>query len=275
MAITVHNILDGIKRDAINKFDSTKSYKDVIEAIIVVDEISHTGRREGLLALEEKFAYGSTGTVADDIAYCVMLVVDGTEPELVAEIATNQYLASKYQGNDALKQYILIRGILLVQEGANPRLIEELLMSLLPNDVKEHAKKTLDYDRDKRDGVYKKEIIDKYNTWQGAKIEDEELAELVKDVDALLLKLDDKDIQRALREIECEHIVKCLIYSSQQVRQHLLENMSSRLSTLLIDDMFNTLRYLDLHLDSSKRAMQEIKGVIQKLIDSCEIMSIY
>ena len=265
-------IIDSIRRDAISKFNAKQDYRDVIDAIIVIDNMSHIARKDGLLALEEKYAQGNTGTIADDILYGVKLVVDGTEPDLVAEVTSNEYLTSKYEGNNALKQYILIRGILAIQEGMNPRIIEEILTSLLTAELKEQISKDLEYSREKRNNEYDKEILDKYENWCGVEIIDDELKELVSDVDSIFLKLNDSEMQRVLREIEFEYITKCLIYSSKDIRQKLLTNMSNRLNMLLIDDAFNIIRYLDLYLDSSKQAMRVILKKTQRLIDIGEIL---
>ena len=265
-------VIDSIRRDAISKFNYKQDYRDVIEAIIAIDSMSHVARKEGLLALEDKYAQGDTGTVADDIVYGVRLVVDGTDPDLVAEVASNEYLTSKYEGNKALKQYILIRGLLAIQEGMNPRVIEEVLVSLLPSNLKEQVTKDLEYSREKRTNKYNKEILDKYNNWDGVDINDNELKELVTDVDNIFTKLNDSEVQRVLREIDFEHITKCLIYSSKDIRQKLITNMSTRLNMLLIDDAFNIVRYLDLYLDSSKQSMRVILKKTQKLVDVGEIL---
>lgn len=272
MTSEIHYILNSIKKDAISKFDINKPYQNVIESIIIVDDLSNTARKEGLLAIEDKFVYGASSIGADSISYGVMLVVDGTDPELVAEIASNEYLSSKYQGNEALRQYILIRGLLAVKSGENPRVIEEVLISLLPSEIRDHARKMLEYDRDKRNSIHNKALLNKYSNWDGVEIKNKELKDLSNKVNYIVGRLSDPEIQRILREIEYEHVVKCLIYCSSNVRQQFLQNMSNRLSLILIDDMFNIVNYLDLHLENSKKSLQKVITIIDRLIDNGEII---
>lgn len=272
MTSEMYSLLDNIRRDAINKFDINKPYQNVIESILIIDDLSNVARKEGLLAIEEKFVYGASSIGADSISYGVMIVVDGTDPELVTEIASNEYLSSKYEGNEALRQYILIRGLLAVQSGENPRVIEEILISLLPGSIREHARKMLDYDREKRNSLHNKALIQKYSNWEGVDIEDPELKTLSAEANSLIMKLSDPALQRVLREVESEHVVKCLIYCSSEVRQHFLQNMSNRLSLMLIDDMFNTVNYLSLYTDASKTAIKKVINIINKLIDTGEII---
>lgn len=155
MTSSIYIILDSIKREAIEMFNEKEPYQDIIEAIITIDDMSNIGRKEGLLALEE-YTQGESGTVSDDISYGVRLVVDGAEPDLVAEITINKYLLSNYVGNNALKQFILIRGLLAVQEGLSTIIIEELLTSLLPSIVKEQAMEDLKHHREIMSNTYNK-----------------------------------------------------------------------------------------------------------------------
>jgi hypothetical protein len=264
-------VLYDMKKDAISKFDAAENYQDIVDAILAIDELSSIARKEGLLAVEDTYCSSDTGTVIDSIKYGIINMVDGTCPEILVEIMSNEYFASKYKGNQALKQYILIRGVLAVQSGMNPRMIEELLFSLLPLEIQQQSKKELEYSREKRFAEHNEEIIDKYKDWTSLAIFDDELYELVNKVDDRLLKLSDWAIQRLLREIDFTHIVKCLIYSSEDVRQHLLNNMSKRLGLLLLGDMFNAVENTGLDVADDIKSMQKILSTLDKLVSLGEI----
>lgn len=134
MGDCISNLLVEVRKDAIMKFDATEDVKVAFVALATVVHMSNVGRRKGLMGLDKAFIEDPLPQEAD-ASLMVGLIVDGLDAENVAEILTNQYWANKYEGNDALAQYILMRGTLLVQNGENPRFIQRLLMALLPEQL--------------------------------------------------------------------------------------------------------------------------------------------
>ena len=128
----VYSYLEPVRQDAIAKFDANAPVQPIFDALVGLEQLSNVAKKEGLLAVEAEFAQGDSGTAIDDVADGVMLVVDGTFSEDIAEIMTNQYWINKHQGNDAMRQYLFIRGLLMIQEGKSIRVFEQILTSALP-----------------------------------------------------------------------------------------------------------------------------------------------
>lgn len=60
-----------------------------------------------------------------------MLIIDGTDPEHVKDILCISSVFSFKTGVELLKELIILEGVLSIQAGHNPRIIEEKLLSFL------------------------------------------------------------------------------------------------------------------------------------------------
>ncbi|WP_097014711.1 flagellar motor switch protein FliG [Anaerocolumna aminovalerica] len=103
-------------------------------------------------------------------------------------------------------------------------------------------------------------------------IEDPELADEIRRkmfVFEDILSLDDKSIQRVLREIDNNELAVALKGSSEEVQQVIFNNLSKRLGTMIREDMefMGPVRLKDV-----EEAQQKIVNVIRKLEDSAEII---
>lgn len=85
-------------------------------------------QKKGLFALEEAVENVSS----DFLKKLIMLVVDGTDPAAVVEIATNEYRLNAPEGMQAMMDYMYLRGMLGIQSGENNKMLEEILLSLMP-----------------------------------------------------------------------------------------------------------------------------------------------
>ncbi len=83
-----------------------------------------------------------------------------------------------------------------------------------------------------------------------------------------LLVLDDKDMQRLLREVETESLVIALKGTEQAVRVHFFSNMSKRAAELLKDDI--EMRG-PLKLSEVETAQKEVLNIAARLADEGEI----
>ena len=106
-------ILNDVYRDALAKLkESTEDCTLLTDAAVDIVMISRIARREGLLCLEELVEDYESAFVK----WLARLVVDGTEPELLSEMAVNEYWMRASEGALAMADYIYIRGMLCVQE---------------------------------------------------------------------------------------------------------------------------------------------------------------
>ena len=144
--------------------ENSEKISKVIEAYDRAILFSDIARKEGLLALEE----ASEGLDLNDVTQefllqSIMLVVDGTDPELVAEIGMNRIVANSFSSFEGLVVLMYYKAALMIQSGVNPRVIEEYLKSLMPDFVRKvlsqkdcekeltKASKEIEDDKDKED----------------------------------------------------------------------------------------------------------------------------
>ena len=84
-----------------------------------------------------------------------------------------------------------------------------------------------------------------------------------------ILLLDDRAIQRVLRDVDNGDLGIALKGANEEVQNKIFKNLSSRLSTMIKEDMefMGPVRMKDV-----EEAQQKIVGVIRKLEDSSEIV---
>ena len=84
-----------------------------------------------------------------------------------------------------------------------------------------------------------------------------------------ILLLDDRSIQRVLRDVDNGDLTTALKGANEDVQNAIFRNMSSRLSAMLKED----LEYMGpVRMKDVEEAQQKIVGVIRKLEDSGEII---
>ena len=84
-----------------------------------------------------------------------------------------------------------------------------------------------------------------------------------------ILSLDDKSIQRVLREVDNNELAVALKGSNEEVQTVIFNNLSKRLSTMIKEDM----DYMGpIRLKDVEEAQQKIVNIIRKLEDSAEII---
>ena len=107
---------------------------------------------------------------------------------------------------------------------------------------------------------------------EALEVQDPELAEDIKKLMFVfedLVTLDDRSLQRILREVENQDLVLALKGASQEVADKIYNNMSKRASDMLREDI----QFLGpVRLRDVEEAQQRIVNVIRKLEDSGEIV---
>ena len=111
---------------------------EIFEAIDLILTTSNLARKEGLLALEE-FANGDSlqDGVKSFFRDIILLIVDGTAPDLLDTIVSMRYQANGFTDYDALQILMFWWGALSIQAGENPIIIETGLCAMLPDKVAE------------------------------------------------------------------------------------------------------------------------------------------
>ena len=107
---------------------------------------------------------------------------------------------------------------------------------------------------------------------ESLEIEDPELADEIRKkmfVFEDILSLDDRSVQRVLREVDNNELAVALKGSNEEVQNLIFNNLSKRLATMIKEDMdfMGPVRMKDV-----EEAQQKIVGVIRRLEDSAEIV---
>lgn len=107
---------------------------------------------------------------------------------------------------------------------------------------------------------------------ESLEIEDPELADEIRKkmfVFEDILSLDDRSVQRVLREVDNNELAVALKGSNEEVQNLIFHNLSKRLATMIKEDMdfMGPVRLKDV-----EEAQQKIVNIIRKLEDSAEII---
>ncbi|MCR5324965.1 MAG: hypothetical protein K6E85_17040 [Lachnospiraceae bacterium] len=136
----VQLIADDVKKNG-KENDKALYYRHYFcETIDLLIELSNIARREGLLTLEEAAYHLSWKKEPEKhLKRMILLVVDGTDPEVLEEICGGTYFSNCFDGYEGMVYLLYIYGIMAIQAGENPRAIEGRLFSLLPEFLKPYS----------------------------------------------------------------------------------------------------------------------------------------
>ena len=231
-------------------------------------ELCNLARKEGLLALEEETQNLEELQNEKHLKSMMMLIVDGTDPELVEEISTARMFASNMQGAEELNYLIMLMGCLSLQRGENPRIIEEKLLALLPEEAVDVYRERQKIKETKKESTT--DSLERYYQGEIAVQPEDAFYYEVKIADYAIRTIDDRGIQRVLRDIDNCDITIAMKGLSGEARRRLLQGMSKRLATMIIEDMefMGPVRMKDVVLSISK-----IYGVIVRLLSVGDIVS--
>ncbi len=259
--------LNEMRHDAIEKQKQQSPAETDIELLgrILYDVISiaKTARTYGLLAIEEKTAELDQENEAEAILFeAVQVIVDGNSPMFVAELLSNHYWVSGIQGYAATAAYIAIRGALLMQEGANPYNIKRLLSSVIPAGLREKCMQLCsDYEaqeqqnRDKSARIYFETDFSRSKGTKNRK----ELDWLERE----LSYMDDREIQRLLREVDNTYLVAALLGMGKNSRRAIALNMSARLREMIVEDCYQAADIADADIEEGAAYVTEKLKMLQ------------
>ncbi len=111
--------------------------ESLTKACRAVIQLSNIARKEGLLSLEEAACEGKMDDLfmVEDLKKIVLLVVDGTDPDAINDICMKTYFSKDYSGVNALVFLLYMDGMIQIQAGENPRVLEESIRCYMPDEV--------------------------------------------------------------------------------------------------------------------------------------------
>lgn len=273
-------MMENVRRHAIEQVKSQplsdEEQEQLFDAIAEVMIMSRAGREKGLLALEEEAEKMEKTLVHYRLLKNgAMLVVDGTDPDIIEEILTSNYWVDSQSKIEYVVGYICIRGILMVQDGMNPRIIEDMLYAVVPAMYREKGKEW----SDKVVGQYrdKKLAADLERYAQIDYQPTEQQVILYAGIwEQKLRTMTDKDIQRTLMDIDNDWLTSAMLALSEDAKEILFANMSRRLSYMLKTDILHKVWYINGKYQadeaSIEKALERILQIIDRLSDCGELM---
>jgi len=257
------------ERDCVIESNEKKCNENMILTTMKrVMELNSIARREGLLALEEAVEDIPLESVEEELKQLIILIVDGTDPDVISGIGMARYYVGLYTDYEALRYFIYLEGALSIQAGDNPRVVEEKLKAMLPPDMYLQYSKFQVEERLEEEKENEEHLIE--NLCKGERLwnSGESGYYVSKLVDYVICDVTDKELQRMMREVDNSVLALAMKGMSGDARKHIFSNLSERLGKLIAKDMvyMGPVRAVDI-VDAS----QKILGVLMRLIDNGEI----
>ncbi|MGW8301456.1 MAG: FliG C-terminal domain-containing protein [Desulfobacterales bacterium] len=211
------------------------------ECMVLVAELcsmANKAKRNGLLSLVQE---------ADETSHFLLrkglqLVLEGVNPQMVEKTLQYYILSGKYHGKELLKRCIIMEGILAIQNGVNPTIIQELLLSLFG----ESSYKTyeLEYGDGKNNRL--KSFFNKIKQSRAA-------TPLSSRLGHTIMQLNDQSIQQCLKEISTVDLARALKGIEGKAQIKVFKNLPKRSAAILQE----TVEHLDLMRESEMTEAQE------------------
>lgn len=225
--------------DINNDKDNINAISRVIDAYKRVMSFVELARREGLIALEEACEDLNQNDIAQKFLFKgLMMIVDGTEPEIVSEMGMNRIAVNACHSYEGLIILMYHKAVLMMQQGDNPLVIGAYMQSLMPEFLEEILVRKM---REKEQAV-PEEKTDEGNKWVRSLCEDNKAIDerdysIINQTALTLMQMSDGEIQRLLRETENSDVVTAMVELPGKARARLFDNMSTRLRKMVAEDV--------------------------------------
>ena len=233
---------------------STAEKKECMTLVAEIVAMANKAKRNGLLSLVQE---------AEDTSHFLLhkglqLVLEGVNPQMVKQALHYYILAGKYRGKELLERCIITEGVLAIQNGVNPTIIKELLVSLFGETSYE---------------TYELEYGDKKNDRLNAffkKIEKSRAATpLSSKLGHTIMQLNNQTIQQCLKEISTVDLARALKGIEGKAQIKVFKNLPKRSAAILQE----TVEHLDLMRESEMTEAQEkVLMIISDLENRGEIL---
>ncbi len=246
--------------------------KSLIAAIVRIKRLANTARKKGLLELEESAAsIGDTG-LDRYLKKLLFLVLDGTNPELVEEIGYSLYLSGYYRGYEGLIALIYLEGVLSIQAGEHPMIIEERLYALVPAYIRELKDIIGETEEESEDEVsFSSHIdIDALCKTDSKLIPSDNGYHMVRFAEYCLGKLDKRSISRMLRDIDNNDLVICIVGFNGNTRRKIFDCISEKLGNMLADDIF---LMGPVHVNDIIGSVTKLMNIYIRLLEGGEVVA--
>ena len=260
-------------REATDNQKKEEGMMELAAAVKTMYMLCGVARREGLLSLENKAMELEEVQSCSYLKSMIMLIVDGTDPDLVEGACLAKYFARGMRGFEGITYLIYLVGILGIQASDNPRIIEEKLLAFIPDEAEELYRKeeeksvTDEKEADKQDEI-DLSMVEKYYEGDIFIEPEDNRFFLIKVTDHIFRTLDDSGIQRVLKEIDDQTLSLAMKGLSGEARHSIFKNLSRRQSVVIAEEM----DYLGpVRVNDVSDSVYEVFLTIIKLVDHAEL----
>lgn len=244
----------------------------LLDAIKRILELANLARLEGLLILDEEVMKIELDSDEEVLRQLCLMMLDGMEPELLAEIGRTRYYSNNLQGYRALRYMMYIEGVLSIQAGENPRVLEEKLKSMLPQEMYLEYTRKQEQEELKLKNEKKEHLIEnlckaecKWNPAEKGYYE-------YKLLDYTICDMKNRDLQKVMSSVTNMELALAMKRMSGNARKHIFDNLSERLGIYVAEDMIEMGPVL---IADVLNASQKILNIIVALVDNGEISGRY
>ncbi len=120
---------------------TVKEKRELLPFIEELVKYSDTARREGILGLENELDNMQPRMLRKGMH----MAVDGFDPDLVQSHLFHYALCGGAKGKELLRNMLITEAVLAIQQGDNPHIVRENLLSLMGEEIIEEAEKNAFY----------------------------------------------------------------------------------------------------------------------------------
>ncbi|MGN0505464.1 MAG: FliG C-terminal domain-containing protein [Lachnospiraceae bacterium] len=268
----LHTELYELEKDfsAEEKRQKHQMFAEVAELIM---NLALLARKEGLLALEE-----AAKNIGDDeyhrmLKKLITYVVDGTEPELIWELAFCQHFSTNHSPYTGLVNLLYIKSVLAIQDGVHPHVIKDFILNILPDDVAEILNNTKE---EHAENIDLNALCEQKMQLEPQEPEYYEIHLC----DEIINKLGDRSLQRVLREVDRFSLLKVMKGISGEGRRCVFHNLSKNIASEMAEELWSSYNqsgnekklFQRYELGDMQKAAKEVLDVIGQLKASGEII---
>lgn len=251
-----------------------KECKDKIAGFIdIIVRLSEFVRKEGLSAAEEiSYSLDETDTCQDFLKSLIEMLTDGFCDSLICEIGMHEYLSDMSNAVDSLIHLISIRGVLMLQQNMNPMVVEKAMLAMIPMDIKndiqallKDKKKVREEEQDRKNHCILKQLV--ADDDRGI---DENDHSMLNQISVVIMHLDDRSIQRLLREVNYYDIGLVMHEMTSKTRKKIFQNMGDKVAGLVAFDIVHFTDD-DLSVDNISDACVKILRAYMELCDTDQV----
>lgn len=233
---------------------STAEKKECMALVAEIVAMANKAKRNGLLSLVQEAEEASHFLLHKGL----QLVLEGVSPQMVKQTLHYYILSGKYHGRELLERCIIAEGVLAIQNGVNPTIIKEMLISLFGENSYEAYE--VEYGDKKNDRL--KTFFKKIEKSRAA-------TPLSSKLGHTIMQLNDQTIQQCLKEISTVDLARALKGIEGRAQIKVFKNLPKRSAAILQE----TVEHLDLMRESEMTEAQEkVLMIISDLEDRGEIL---